>query len=206
MSYGHPNSNITHFDGNEDRHFNREQSNFLNFGTVKKAKKQEAVVNAMNQTNGPSPLHQGFHGAGASSGTTPILHDFSHSSGRRADGVAGDDQPHFTMDIPDSSGRRARYHLYPNGDNTVFHDGQMARYPGENSYAIEHMNQYGQGVKQIPTGYQGVVEEQWHNGGGGEDEGEEGEPEGEEEHEMGDMPEEEMNHEEYPEEGHIGEA
>lgn len=187
MGPGHPNSNITDFHGNPDRRSNAPgQSSFLNFGGVRRPAKQQQTVAAMNQTTGPSPLHQGFHGAGASTGTTPVLHDFSHGSGQRADGVAGDDQQHFTVDVPNGSGGRDRYHLYPNGDNTVKQGGQMVHHPGENSYAIQNMHQYGQGVNQIPAGYQGAVEDHGlpHPAGGEEEEGygEEGEePEGGEE-------------------------
>ncbi|KIW36195.1 uncharacterized protein PV06_11523 [Exophiala oligosperma] len=113
---------------------------------------------------------------------------------------------HFTVDVPNGSGCRERYHLYPNGDNTVYQGGQIVCHPGEENYAIEHMNQYGEGVNQIPHGYQGAVaehhadgtpyaplgahEDPMHQEGG--DYGEEMEHEGGEEHEMGHMHGEEM--------------
>ncbi|KAI1618531.1 hypothetical protein EDD37DRAFT_606458 [Exophiala viscosa] len=170
------NSNITDFDGNKDRtddltrpNYNAPgQSSFLNFGPVKNYRKKQVLVDAMSKTNGPSPLHQGFRGSGASSGTTPVLHAFDHSSDKRPDRVPGDPHSHHQVRIygnADQTGGHVAYHLYPNGDNTVRQNGQIVRDPGEYNYAIENMHQHGPGVYRIPKGYKGV-EEEWRENGG----------------------------------------
>lgn len=87
------------------------------------------------------------------------------------------------MDLAnEETGRKDRYHLYPNGDHTVYQKGQMMRYPGQNTYANEnlhlvHLSSYGSIA--IPHGYQGAEQDHGlpHPAAGAEEEGyEEEEP------------------------------